>query len=162
MFLIFASFGTAQEGKTEQIQATYDQQKDVTTIVLNPFVLVSRRYEELRLGAMTSYKGKVKVRPKEVALILVSLSKSDVNRYESARKLTVIFDGESVSLGETQRSKQSQNGVFIESMLAVLPFDTLLKIANAKDVTIKLGLTSVKLSSEHLTKLRAAASYMTS
>ena len=157
----FSTPAAAQGGGAQQVQVNYDEGKDLTTVVLNPFVLVSRRHEELRLSAMSSYKGKVKVRPKEVALVFISLSGSDVDRYATARKLTVTADAQTFALGETQHSKQSQKGVFIESMAAIVPFDTLLRIGNARNVTIKLGLTSVKLSSQHVTMLRAAASYMT-
>ncbi|MEJ7578355.1 MAG: hypothetical protein WKF74_15270 [Pyrinomonadaceae bacterium] len=156
----FASSGAAQESRAEQVQVKYDEAKDTTTIVLNPFVLVSRRHEELRLSAVTSHKGKSRARPKEIALIFISFSSSNVSRYETARKLTVTADAQPFLLGETQYSKQSQKGVFIESMAAVVAFDTFLRIANAKVVTIKLGLTTLKLSSQHVTMLRAAVSYM--
>ena len=152
--------GLAQEPGGKKINVEYDAQKDITKITLNPMILVSRKYEELRLGAMTSYQGKLKVEPKEAALIFVSLSAADVSKYESARRLTILADGQQLFVGETQWSKQTQNGVFMESMAAVIPFDIFLRASRAKEVTMKLGLTTVKLSPEHITMLRAAASYM--
>jgi hypothetical protein len=160
LFVSCAAAAQAQETQGQSVKVNYDAQKDITQITLNPMILVSRKFEELRLGAMTSYKGKVKVEPKEVALIFVSLSAMDVNKYESTRQLTVVADGQRFPLGETQRSKQAQNGLFIESMAAIVPFDMFLRICRAKDVTMKLGLTTVKLSTQQITLLRAAASYM--
>ena len=163
-FLAFVSFpspGRAQDTRPQKVTMEYDEQKDITQITLNPIILASRKYEELRLGATASYKGKVRVQPKEVSLIFVSLSAADVDKYESARKLRVLADGQQFALGETQRAKQAQNGLFIESMVAIIPLDIFLRICWAKEVRMKLGLTEVKLSTEHITMLRAAASYMT-
>ncbi len=160
-FVSFSSSARRQETTPERVKVAYDEQKDLTQITLNPIILVSRKYEELRLGATTSYKGRVRVKPKEVALIFISLSASDVDKYESARKLKVVADGQQFALGETQRSKQAQQGLFIESMVAVVPSDIFFRICWAKEVRIKLGLTEVKLSTDQVTMLRAAASYMT-
>lgn len=149
-----------QDNKSEVVRVEYDGDKDLTKITLNPMILVSRKFEELRLGAMTSYRGKVKIQPKEVALIFISLTTADANKYEAARRLTATADGQRLTLGEARWSKQAQNGLFVESMLAVIPFDTFLRISRAKELTMKLGFTEVKLSTDHITMLRAAASYM--
>jgi len=153
--------GQAQAGEPERIRTEYDESKDLTTITLNPLVLVSRRHEELRLGAVASYKGKGKGPPRAVTLIIISLSKFDSDRYATARKLTFTADGERLSLGQTQRTKQSQGGVFIESMAAEVPFDGFMKIARAKEVSLKLGLTEVRLPPEQITVMRAYAGYLT-
>jgi hypothetical protein len=160
VFISCASAAQTQETQGQSVKVEYDPQKDITQITLNPVILVSRKFEELRLGALTSYKGKVKVEPKEVALIFISLSATDTNKYESTRQLTILADEQRFPLGETQRSKQAQNGLFIESMSAIVPFDVFLRVGRAKDVTVKLGLTTVKLSTQQITLLRAAASYM--
>ncbi len=151
----------AQEGKAQLVKQEYFEKQDVTQITLNPFILASRKFEELRLGAVTSYPGKVKTKPREVALLFVSLSKADTNKYESARMLTIITNEQRYPLGETKRSKQARDSLFIETMAAVIPMDTFVRICWSKEVSIKLGLTEVKLSPDQISLLRAAASYMT-
>ena len=151
----------AQDTRPERVTVEYDQRNDITRISLNPMILASRKFEELRLGAVASYKGKVKIQPKEVALIFISLSAADENKYQTARKLTIVADSERLALGETQWSKQAQGRLFLQSMLAVIPSDTFLQITRAKEVTMRLGLTEVKLTTDQITLLRAAASYMT-
>jgi hypothetical protein len=159
--LLNCPFIRAQEISPERVKTEYDATKNITQITLNPMILVSRKFEELRLGATTSYNGKTRVRPKEIALIFFSLSATNADRYETARKLTITVEDQPFPLGETQRSKQTQNGVFIESMVTVVPTDFFLRISQAKEVTMKLGTTEVKLTSEQISILRVAASYMT-
>jgi len=157
----FASPLRGQATSAESVKVEYNEQKDITTIVLDPIILVSRKYEQLRLGAMASYKGRTRVQPKEVSLLFVSLSATDEDKYESARKVTVVADDQRLNLGEAQRSKQAHNGLFIESMAIVIPSDIFLRICWAKELTIKLGFTEVRLSADQITRLRSAASYMT-
>ncbi len=157
----FASARQAQETKAETVKVDYNEQKDITQITLNPIILASRKHEELRLGAVASHPGKLRVKPREVALLFISLSTSDTNKYESARMLTVITNAQRFPFGETKRSKQSQNGLFIETMAAIIPMDAFVRICWSKEVTVKLGLTEVKLSPDQIGLLRAASSYMT-
>ena len=151
----------AQESKGKLIKVEYDSTKDITQITLNPFPLASRKFEELRLGAVAGYPGKVRVKPKEVALIFISLSTSDASKYQAARKLTVTLDGDKLTLGEAQYSKQSQGGLFMETMPITIPMDVFLRMSGSNTVSIKLGFTEVKLTTEQIEILRIAASYMT-
>ena len=151
----------AQQPKVELVKVEYNEQKDLTQITLNPIILASRKHEELRLGAVTSYPGKVKQKPREVALLFISFSRSDTDKYDAARMLTVTTNTQKYPLGETKRTKQAQEGLFIETMAAVVPMDTFVSICWSKEVTIRLGLTDVKLSPDQISLLRAAVSYMT-
>jgi hypothetical protein len=155
-----ASLGRAQDKGADWVKVQYDEQKDVTQITLNPFVLASRKLEELRLGVMASYKGRVRAQPKEVVLLFLSLSAADADKYETARRLTVLADGRTLGGGNVQRSKQTQNGLFVEALAAVVPFDTFQRICQAKEVTLKLGITEVKLSPAQIALLGIAADYM--
>ncbi len=139
----------------------YDAQKDQTRISLNPMVLISRKHEELRLGAVTGYPGKVKVAPREVVLVFVSLSGAEVDKYEASRKLTVIIGEQRLPMGEAKHSKQSEGNLFIEKMTISIPMELFLRMGRAKAVTLKLGFTEVPLTAAQLTILRAAGSYMT-
>lgn len=76
------------------------------TVTLNPIILASRKLEELRIGAISGYPGKVKSKPKEVAPIFLSVSKTDENRYDVARKLLVTADERKFDWGETQRTNK--------------------------------------------------------
>ncbi|PWT92996.1 MAG: hypothetical protein C5B55_05315 [Blastocatellia bacterium] len=148
------------QGNGQLVKTEYDANKNVTQITLNPIILASRKFEELRLGAVTGYPGKVKSTPQEIALIFFSLSNNDQNRYESARKLTIVADDQRFDCGETQRSKQSQNGLFLETMTISIPVKDFVNVANAKQVKIKLGLTEVELSPVQSKALKVMASYI--
>src|SRR5262249_30191081 len=84
----------AQDVQGEFVKVQYDATKDFSQIIMNPFVLASRKFEELRLGALTGYQGKTATKPKDVALLIFSFASSDQNKYETARKLTITVDGE--------------------------------------------------------------------
>jgi hypothetical protein len=142
------------------IKTEYDAKKDFTQLTLNPIILASRKFEELRPGAVTGYPGKVKSKPKSIALFFLSLSKTDENRYESARKVIVVADERRFDWGETQRSKQAQNGLFIETMTIAAPIDDFLFVTGAKQVKLKLGLTEVELTTDQMKLLRLLASYI--
>lgn len=149
------------ETKGEHVSVQYDQQQDVTKVTMNPFVLVSRKQEELRMGAVTAYQGKAKTYPKEIALLFMSLSAADTNKYESARKVSITIDGERLALGEASRSKQTQNGIFVEMLMLKISTDVFVRLSRAKSATIKLGFTQVPLTPAHFNILRVTVSYLT-
>jgi hypothetical protein len=148
------------ESQASPVRAEYDEKSDTMRVTLNPIILVSRRHEELRLGVFSSHQGKAPAMPKEVALVFISLTASAANKYESARALTIIADGERFRWGETQRTTQTRDGLFMESLMTVVPFETFVKVAGAKEVTVKLGITEVKLKPAQVKMLQAAATYM--
>lgn len=162
MFPISARATLAQtpEGQVRAIRVEYDEKSDTTRVTLNPIILVSRRHEELRLGAIASHPGKAPAKPKEVALVFISLTSAAADKYESARQLTITAGAERFKFGQTQRTTQSEKGLFMESLMTIVPFETFEKVAWAKEVTIKLGITEVKLTPDQVLMLRAAASYM--
>jgi hypothetical protein len=143
------------------VKVEYDATKDLTQISLDPFVLASRKLEELRLGAISGYPGKTRSKPKEITLIVLSLSRTDESRYGVTRKLSAVADGQRFEWGETRHAKEAQNGLFIEVMTANVPMDDFLAVSKAKAVKIKIGLTEVELSSAQINILRLTASYIT-
>lgn len=155
-----ATSAQTAEGQVRAFRVEYDDKTDTTKITLNPIILVSRRHEELRLGAFSAYQGKARATPKEVALVFISLTSAPSTKYESARQLTIIADAERFRCGQAQRTTQSEKGLFMESLMAVVTFETFVKVARASEVTVKLGITEVKLNPEQVLMLRAAASYM--
>jgi hypothetical protein len=161
--ILLALYATTTCGQTSNqlVKVEYDSGKDITQVNLNPIVLASRKFEELRLGAVAGYPGKVKSKPSEIVLILMSLSHTDENRYESARKLSVVADERKFDFGETQRAKQAQNDLFIEMMIAKVSMNDFLFVSKAKQVKLKLGLTEVELSSSQINALKLFASYLT-
>jgi hypothetical protein len=148
------------QNSPQLVRTEYDANKNLTQITLNPIILASRKLEELRMGAISGYPGKVKSKPKEVALVFLSLSKTDENRYELARKLLVIADERRFDWGETQRAKQNQSGLFVETMTVAIPVDDFIFVSNAKQVKLKLGLTVVDLTAAQINALRVMASYL--
>jgi hypothetical protein len=157
-FLCFQSLVAQQN--VQLIKTEYDEKKDFTQLTLNPIILASRKLEELRLGAVTGYPGKVKSKPKDIALVFLSLSKTEENRYESARKLIIVADERRFDWGEMKRSKQAQNGLFMETMTTTVPIDDFLFVTGAKHVKVRVGLTEVDLTTDQLSVLRLLASYI--
>ena len=155
------STSVAQEAKDKSIHTEYNAENDVSQLTLNPIIIASRKFEELRLGAVAAYKGKVKTRPEAVALVFLSLSKSDVDKYEAARKLTIVADGQRFPFGEAQRSKQTTNGLFIETLTISIPIDVFLRVFRSKEVSLKLGITEVELSPAQIVIFQAFGSYAT-
>lgn len=151
---------TTAAAKPGEIKVVYDGPNDLTKVMLNPMIVASRKHQELRLGAFSSSKGKAVVRPKEIALVFVALSVSQGEGYENARRLTVTADARKFPFGGMQRSVQTVNGVSAESLVMAVSYETFLEIVHAKKVSLKIGLTEVELSPEHIKTLRAAASYM--
>ncbi|HEY6121501.1 MAG TPA: hypothetical protein VIV66_16190 [Pyrinomonadaceae bacterium] len=151
----------AQEPKDKLIHTEYNAENDVSQLTLNPIIIASRKFEELRLGAVAAYKGKVKTRPEAVALVFLSLSKSDVDKYEAARKLTIVADGQRFPFGEAQRSKQATNGLFIETLTISIPIDVFLRVFRSKEVSLKLGFTEVELLPAQIVIFQAFGSYAT-
>jgi hypothetical protein len=152
-------FSVAQQN-VQLIKTEYDEKKDFTQLTLNPIILASRKLEELRLGAVTGYPGKVKSKPKDIALVFLSLSKTEENRYESARKLIIVADERRFDWGEMKRSKQGQNGLFMETMTTTVPIDDFLFVTGSKQVKVRVGLTEVDLTTDQLSVLRLLASYI--
>jgi hypothetical protein len=142
------------------IKTEYDEKKDFTQVTLTPIILASRKFEELRVGAVTGYPGKAKSKPKDIALVFLSLSKTDENRYETARRLLVTADERKFNWGETQRSKQAKDGLFIETLTTVVPVDDFLFLTNATKVKLRVGLTELELTSDQIKILRLLASYI--
>lgn len=143
------------------VKLEYDSAKDITQISLNPIVLATSKLEELRLGAITGYKGKVKTTPPDLILLFLSLTKTDEDKYASARKLAITADGQRFELGETSHTKQSQSGIFLETMAINVKMNDFVQISNARQVKIKLGITEVDLTPEQIKVLRFTASYLT-
>jgi hypothetical protein len=110
---------------------------------------------------VAAYPGKVKTRPAEVNLIFLSLSASDMTKYDAARKLSVTLEGQHLALGEARHSKQTQNGLFVETLTLAVPLDVFLRICKSKEVKLKIGFTEIPLSEQHMEILRIAASYLT-
>ena len=160
LILLLCYQSVVPQESTQLIKTGYDAKKDVTQITLNPIILASRKLEELRLGAVTGYPGKVKSKPKDIALVFLSLSKTDENRYESARKLIVVADERRFDWGEMARSKQAKDGLFIETMTTAVPVDDFLFLTSARQVKLRVGLTELELTTDQIKVLRLLASYI--
>lgn len=167
LLLLFGAFTTTAQTpsptpqSTQLVNSVYDSAKDITQVSLNPFVLATSKLEELRLGAVSGYKGKVRTTPPDLILLFLSLTKTEQNKYEPARKLAITADGQRFDLGETSWTKQAQNGIFLETMAINVKMSDFVQISNARQVKIKLGITEVDLSPEQIKILRFTASYLT-
>ncbi len=159
-----------------EIETTYDQIKEITTVRLNPMQvygepLASSNYiggDEARFNASFTYPGRIlRAQPKRVLFSLVSTT-SDW-KYTDFRKLTALVDGKRLKLGLQEHvpsftvnvSANANFDDYISQRIAIsLTYETFLRIANGKKVQIRMGPREFELEKNHLEALRYLATRM--
>jgi hypothetical protein len=141
----------------------YDKKGDFTRVMLRRIPLygdISRRFLVIELTAYFHYKGTTLARPDVVTLGFVSFA--DEQRFVDFHDLTVKLDGEVVKLGQTElvESKNVGSGArqYREIMRIDVPYETFLKIVNAKKVGVELGRVRFDTDEKHREALRDLAS----
>jgi hypothetical protein len=162
-----------QNGK---IESSYDQVKEMTTVVLNSMQLygepvASSSYiggDEARFSASFTYSGrKLRAKPKRVLFSLISTSQDW--KYTDFPTLSASVDGKRLKLGPLEHtpsfvvnaSANADYDDYISQGTAVsLPHKTFLRIANGRKVQIRMGPREFELSENHLQALRELATLM--
>lgn len=140
----------------------YDRFKDLTSVRLQPmkipapFVNYNVGIYDLWIEAGYAYQGQVTRQPDTVILIFGTQSRGW--SFAVSRDLTLLVDGERLSLGTT--GHQGEPGSYLgsswvrEAMFVQLPYGVFNKIANAKAVEVQLGSFEFALTERHLEGLR--------
>lgn len=159
---------------TGNIETSYDQVKDLTTVRLHPMQvygepLASRNYvgaDEARFYASFTYTGRIlSAQPKRVLLSLISTTEDW--KYTDFRKPMAIVDGRRLKLGPLEQIPSitvnapvnSSSDDHIRQEIAIsVPYQTFLRMAQGKKVRIRMGPRELKLEPDHLEALRDLAS----
>jgi hypothetical protein len=159
-----------------KIETRYDQAKEITTVRLIPMQvygepLASSKYvgsDEASFNASFTYSGRtLRAQPKRVLLSLISTSEDW--KYTDFRKLTALVDGKRLKLGPLEyvpsftvnAAANSKTDDYISQEIAIsLPFETFVRIANGKQVQIRMGPREFDLEKNHLEALRDLATWM--
>jgi hypothetical protein len=158
--------GTAQvgaEGMTPQapkIETTYNSCKNETTVRMEPMQISRERglYHSLHVAPAYSFAGQVPRPPETIDFELQSVVK--------ARKLRIdlyvlfVIDGEKIFLsssrGAVKRPVPRRSWIG-ERLVFRMPYQTLIKLGNAKKASIRMDRVDFGLSADHLRALRLFA-----
>ena len=156
-----AQVGTENPGaKTPKIETTYNSGKDRTTVRMNRFQISGEkgRYHSLHLAPAYSFPGQVPRPPEIIDFELQTVVK--------ARKLRVdlyvlfVVDGEKIFLSSNRWGvkKPVPGRPWVgEHLVFRMPYETLLKLANASQASIRVDGIDFELSEDHLSALRSFA-----
>jgi hypothetical protein len=142
-----------------RIEVKYDRFEDETHVKLEPTRVLGGFYEDVKMGASFFYKGQKVSAPDYFYILFVTNTKEWRFLRDSQRELTALADGERLALGTLDRdSHVRESGRVSEIMVKEIPYETFLKIVNAKKVEMKLGSYEFELKEELLEALRDLAS----
>jgi hypothetical protein len=159
-----------------KIETSYDQAKEITTVRLMPMQvygepLASSNYmgsDEARFNASFTYSGRtLRAQPKRVLLSLISTAEDW--KYTDFRKLTALVDGKRLKLDPLEHvpsftvnpPANSNSDDYVSQEIAIsMPYKTFLRIANGKQVQIRMGPREFGLGKNHLEALRDLATWM--
>ncbi len=138
-----------------RVRVRYDNIDDETTVSLGGVFVAG---DGLQFGGLYVMAGKVPRRPKLASLHLMVESESW--QYLKCNTLTLLVNGTRVPFGEAKHDGDVGGKGVIEQMFWTVPVETLLRIANAKDIEGKLCGTPLAFSESAHTAWRDFASRM--
>jgi hypothetical protein len=165
--------------QSSQVKIAYDKSKDETTESTRIMTVVERLgtleghfpegtrnlpSETLHMTAYFTYSGRTFVKPEFVVLGFLSLVQGDA-KYRDTDEVTVQVDGQSLNLGKLRvvdrridTNIQLNNVTYWRETVEVsIKTPEFLRIANARKVTVQLGMTHFDLAAEHMKPLRELA-----
>ena len=150
----------AQE--SAKIETSYDAEKDKTTVKLAPMQVSGEQgnYRSLHMSPSFSYPGVQTVTPEIVDFELQTVVKG---RLRTALYVVFIIDGEKVFLSSNRWAvKRPVPGrVWVgERLVFRMPYETFVKITNAKTLSIKFDAITFAVGETQLQALRDLSAYM--
>jgi len=114
----------------------------------------------LEIGATFAHDGKVLLYPEDsILLFIVATSKNF--EFKDNYELFTLIDGKREPFGKMDYAYDVEPPSIVERMTMLISRDTLLKLANAKTVEMKIGSAEFHLENYHLVALRDIANRMT-
>ncbi len=163
VFVLVVVPATAQPGDAaaaeERIETHYDAEKDQTTIRLTPvqIPISDSRYHSLHISPSFSYSGHTPARPKHIDFELQTVVKG---RLRTDLYVVFVIEGQTVFLSSSRRAVKNpvRGRVWMgEQLIFRMPLETLLKMARAKDVAIKMDGVNFELREAQLRALQEFA-----
>ena len=156
-----------------QIETSYDRIKKLTTVSIIPMQvygepLSSSHYvgsDQANFSASFTHSGRtLRAQPKRVLFSLTSTSQDW--KYSDFRKLSASVDGRHLNLGPMEHvpsfkvssgAKANSDDYISQGIDISVPYKTFMRIANGKEVQIRMGPREFKLTKNHLDALRDLA-----
>lgn len=144
-----------------KIETLFDETKNQTTIRLNEMKIFENESEILSMVVVGSFEGKKPgASPSELLFMFNANSKQ--RRYQVEPQLVITADGEVIRTRQMKNyGSRTENGRIIEPLLTMIPYDIVVKMANAKKVTLKIAATEYEMTANNLEALRDVASRLT-
>jgi hypothetical protein len=164
LFFIATVRITSAQGQHSQIETTYNQDKNLTTVKL-PMSRISNdrdRYRSLDYSVFYTYPGHERQVPSDVNFELVSVVKA--RKLNSDLYVVFVIDGEKIHFSSNRSAilKPVPGRLWIgERMIFSIPYESFQKLAAAQRVAIKMGPTSFDLSDDALASIRRVADTIT-
>ncbi len=117
----------------------------------------------LYISANSSHPGKTTASPNAVNLVILRITPEERIKSAPLRDLTFTADGHVMNLGLMETASQQTNmDLRLETLQTSVPYESFLKIANAKSVEGKLGSVKFMLTENNLNFMREFASRLKS
>ncbi|HEX6730749.1 MAG TPA: hypothetical protein VF074_12080 [Pyrinomonadaceae bacterium] len=163
-FLVLFSIATVSiasgQGQHSQIETTYNQDKNLTTVKL-PMSRISDdrdRYRSLDFSVFYTYPGRENRVPSDVNFELVSIVKA--RKLNTDLYVVFVIDGEKIHFSSNRSAifNPVPGRLWIgERMIFRIPYVTFKKLAAAKHLAIKVGPTNFDLSEDAVASIRRFA-----
>jgi hypothetical protein len=153
---VAGEFAVQEPAQQPRIEKTYDSEKDKTTVRLTPFKISGEKaqYISLHGSPSFSYPGTMLVRP---ALIDFELQTVVRGRLRTDLYVLFVIDGEKVFMSSSRWAvkRPIPGRVWVgERLVFRMPYETLMKMAAAKSVQIKMDAVVFELGESQLQAIR--------
>ena len=150
----------ARPGK---VATHYNADENSTTVVLGFSDVGGESPCGLYISANASHLGKTAASPNSVNLVILRITPEEKIKAAPLRDLTFTADGQVINLGLMETGSQQTNmDLRFETLQISLPYESFLKIANAKKVEGKLGPAKFMLAENNLSFMREFVARMKS
>jgi len=138
-----------------KVATYYNAEKNSTTVVLGFSDVGGESPCGLYISANASHPGKTAASPSSVNFVILRITPEEKIKSAPLRDLTFTADGQVMNLGVMETgSQQSNMDLRFETLQISLPYESFLKIANAKKVEGKLGPGNFMLTENNLNFIR--------
>ena len=158
LIILFPASGFAQQPLAPEIkyETTYDAVKKQTTVKLLPVKLYGENgnYHSLQMSPSFKYPGEVSAKPEIVDFELQIVVKS---RLRTDLYVVFVIDGEKIFLSSNRWAvmRPVPGRVWMgERLVFRMPYETLLRLAGAKKLEIRMGAVIFPISAAHIEVIR--------
>lgn len=156
--LVMLAAVLAHAQAADPVKVEYDERFGVTLAELRMTLSTGGRGDGLALYVTGTHDGKAPRRPELVTLSFYYTRRGAPPRFKTSRRLTMWIDGREYPYGEVGMYRASvKGGALVESMTALVTFESLQDITTGEDVRLRLGDITARLTPAQLRAVRALA-----